>query len=379
MTTRTACPQTEQLLLLAEGRLDEGSAQYFERHFLECVPCFEWIREREETQTTACQASTIIAFPQDPAEVDEIIRRMKALRNPNVAAPGDSLAAFSEMAMYFDPAQAAGELGRLGAYRVLRLIGRGGMGVVYEAEDTTLGRKAALKNLQPSVAQNPAERERFLREARLTASLRDPRVAAIYHVGEACGLPYLAMELLQGESLDARLSRDRRLPIKLAKAIAGQIAQGLAAAHAAGLMHRDIKPANIWLERKADNRQAHLSNPAAVSPPATLRVKILDFGLARPVSDVGLTQSGTILGTPLYMAPEQARGETVDQRADLFSLGAVLYRSVTGQTPFQGKTPLAVFKSLDADQPPHPCTLNAEIPRPLGDLIVRLLAVRQSR
>ncbi|HXG46836.1 MAG TPA: serine/threonine-protein kinase, partial [Methylomirabilota bacterium] len=176
---------------------------------------------------------------------------------------------------------------RLDHFRILKLLGQGGMGAVYLAEDTRLGRQVALKTLRPELAAKPAARERFLREARLAAAVEHEHIVPIYHVGEADGIPYLAMPVLKGQSLDELLKRSPKPSVAQVVRLARQIAEGLAAAHARGLIHRDIKPGNIWIE-----------------PTVGGRVKILDFGLARPQQDdTHLTQSGAVVGTPAYMAP----------------------------------------------------------------------------
>jgi serine/threonine protein kinase len=257
------------------------------------------------------------------------------------------------------PAQAPDELGRLGGYRVLRLLGAGGMGSVFLAEDVHLERHVALKVMRPDLAAKPEARQRFLREAKSTAKLKNDHVVAIYQVGEDNNLPFLAMEYLEGESLDSRLERDEPIPLTELLRIGREIAQGLAAAHAKGLVHRDIKPANLWLEAPHG------------------RLKILDFGLARGgVEDAQITQSGTILGTPAFMAPEQAAGETADARSDLFSLGCVLYRLCTGKTPFEGPTVMSVLTALATQEPAPVLQLNRDIPEPLATLVMRLLAKR---
>src|SRR5207244_1514663 len=166
---------------------------------------------------------------------------------------------------------------------------------------------------------------RFLREAQATAALEHDHVIPIYQVGSEGGVSFLAMPLLRGETLDDRLAREGRLSPAEALRIGREVAEGLAAAHECGLIHRDIKPANVWLEDRSPKRPA--GEPVSGPPAATSRVKILDFGLARPeADDAHLTQTGTISGTPAYMAPEQAAGTEIDQRCDLFSLGSVLYQ-----------------------------------------------------
>lgn len=231
------------------------------------------------------------------------------------------------------------------------------MGLVFQAEDPQLVRSVALKVMRPEVAVNGQFRARFFREARSAAALKHDNVVTIYQVGEDRGVPFLAMEFLKGKSLETWLRPDRRPSVIETLVIGRQLARGLAAAHERGLIHRDIKPANIWLE----------------SPGG--RVKILDFGLARPSNDdaTPLTQANAILGTPAYMAPEQARGLPLDQRCDLFSLGCVLYRMCAGRVPFQGNTTMAVLTALAADAPTPVQDLNPVIPMPLADLVMRLL------
>ncbi len=260
---------------------------------------------------------------------------------------------------FLRPPRSEGELGRLGNYRVLQVLGQGGMGKVYQAEDTLLQRQVALKVMLPGVASNDKARQRFLREARAAAALEHDNIVTIHQVGEDNGIPFLAMPLLRGESLEERLRRDGKLPIGEVVRVGREMAEGLAAAHEHGLIHRDIKPGNIWLEGKR------------------ARVKVLDFGLARPVAagqDNPVTEAGAVLGTPAYMAPEQARGEEVDGRADLFSLGCVLYQMSTGTRPFQGETLMAVLSSVLLDQPEAPRQRNPEMPAALSELVLRLLA-----
>jgi WD40 repeat protein/serine/threonine protein kinase len=264
---------------------------------------------------------------------------------------------------FLAPPQASGELGRLGPYRVLRVLGHGGMGVVFLAEDPQLRRQVALKAMLPSLAASPSSRQRFLREAQAAAAIEHDHIIAIHQVGEDRGVPFLAMPLLKGEPLNERLRRpgEDGKPELLALAetlrIGREIAEGLAAAHERGLIHRDIKPGNIWLEG------------------ARARVKILDFGLARSADGSGqLTQEGAIVGTPAYMAPEQATGKPVDERCDLFSLGCVLYLLCTRQAPFKGADTISTLLAVTSAQPPTPREVNAAIPPALSDLVMHLLA-----
>jgi serine/threonine protein kinase len=254
-----------------------------------------------------------------------------------------------------------GELGWLAHYRVRRRIGEGGMGLVYEAEDADLLRSVALKVIRPELAGIPQVAQRFLREARAMAALKHDHIVTIYQVGQWRDAPYLAMEYLRGMSLHRWLERGRQPSVDLVLRLGREIADGLAAAHRRGLIHRDIKPANIWLEAPIG------------------RVKILDFGLARTRDhDVHITNPGSAVGTPAYMAPEQARGEGDDARCDLFSLGCVLYELCTRRLPFPGTTVIAVLTSLSMDTPPSPRELNPALPPALDELIMGLLAKRPS-
>jgi serine/threonine protein kinase len=262
--------------------------------------------------------------------------------------------------------QGPDELGRLGNYRVLGVLGQGGMGVVFQAEDVQLRRRVALKAMLPGIAASASNRQRFLREAQAAAAIEHDHVVPIYQVGEDNGIPYLAMPLLKGESLNDRLQREGRLPVADVLRIGRETAEGLAAAHGQGLIHRDIKPANLWLESLP-------GEPGGSSP--RYRVKILDFGLARvPADSAQLTQSGVILGTPAFMAPEQAAGKPVDARCDLFSLGCVLYRLCTGELPFKGADSISTLMAVAMEHPRPPRDLDPAVPHALSDLILRLLA-----
>lgn len=252
------------------------------------------------------------------------------------------------------PAQRPETLGRFAGYDVVKRIASGGMGVVYQAWDPALNRMVALKILAPVLAASDTARARFLREGRATASVAHDHVVAIHAVGEDRGLPYLVMALVSGVSLERRLQNG---PLELTEIlrIGRQIALGLAAAHAQGLIHRDVKPGNILLENGIE------------------RVKLTDFGLARAVDSPGVTRPGTIAGTPEYMSPEQARGEPVDARSDLFSLGSVLYACATGVSPFAADSTPATLKRVCDHEPPPLSQIRPTMPIWLGQLIARLM------
>jgi serine/threonine protein kinase len=231
------------------------------------------------------------------------------------------------------------------------------MGVVFQAEDPHLQRLVALKVMRPSLAASAEFQRRFLREARLAAAIDHEHVVTVYQVGEDRGVPFLAMQLLKGETLEDRLVRaGGRLPLPEVLRVGREIAEGLAAAHARGLVHRDVKPANVWLEEGRG------------------RVRIVDFGLARGAeADAQFTQAGAVIGTPAYMAPEQAGGAAVDGRCDLFSLGAVLYRAATGKLPFGGRDTLSVLNALATRTPEQPHRIAPSLPRAFSGLVMRLL------
>lgn len=257
---------------------------------------------------------------------------------------------------FLEPGETSDELGRLGHYRVLRELGRGGMGFVFQAEDVKLKRSVALKVMNQKIAATAGSRQRFISEARAMAAIRHDNVATIFEVGQRNDTPFMAMEMLAGETVE-QFNRRGALPdFRDVIRYARQIAQGLQAAHQRGIVHRDIKPANIWIEAEID------------------RIKILDFGLALASTPVdSLAGRGSVIGTPGYLSPEQARTEPLDDRSDLYSLGAVLYEMCTGKLPIGAKS---VHEQLIAIliQKPRPISdFNPDIPDPLCQLIGRLL------
>lgn len=258
---------------------------------------------------------------------------------------------------YLQPSSKPGSLGRLAHYEVLEVIGRGAFGTVLRAFDEKLHRVVAIKVMAQELATTSPARKRFIREAQASAAIRHENVVSIYAVEESSIPPYLVMEYIPGKTLQQRLDEQGPLAVLDVLRIGKQIAEGLAAAHAQDLIHRDIKPANILLESGA--REI---------------VKVTDFGLARAADDASVTQSGTITGTPMYMAPEQALGLKLDHRADLFSLGSVLYQMVSGRPPFRANGTLAVLKRVTEDTPRPIREIIPEVPQWLCDIISRLHA-----
>lgn len=255
-------------------------------------------------------------------------------------------------------------------YRIVALLGSGGMGRVFRAEDTRLGRHVALKFLSQQLAHDPAALERFQREARAASSLNHPGICTIHDIGDYQGQPFIVMELLKGQTLRERVG-GRALPNDLLLEYDAQVADALDAAHSRGILHRDIKAANIFITTRN-------------------QAKILDFGLAKqtasshiaeaigattqPTTDnLLLTSPGSALGTVAYMSPEQARGETLDARTDLFSLGAVLYEMATGQSAFTGGTSAVIFDAILNRNPVAPSVVNPSIPTKLEEIIGKAL------
>jgi uncharacterized RDD family membrane protein YckC len=245
---------------------------------------------------------------------------------------------------------------RLRHFEVTRLLGRGGMGSVYLGQDTSLGRPVALKVLDPELGRDPDVVARFEREARAQARLRHPNVAQIHFIGEESGMHFFAMERLVGPSVDVVLARDGRLPWAEALEHALAAARGLRAALAEGFVHRDVKPSNLMLDPDS-------------------RIKILDFGLVKSMrGDAELTRDGAIIGSPLYMAPEQGRAEDVDHRADIYSLGCALYHMLTGRPPFTAPSPVGIITMHVTDKPTPVRQLAADVPEMVERIVDRMMA-----
>ncbi len=256
---------------------------------------------------------------------------------------------------------------KLGPYEILAPIGKGGMGEVYRARDTKLGRDVAIKILPPEVVQDDERLAQFEREAQVLASLNHPHIAAIHGIEDVDGQPFLVLELVEGEDLAERLKRGA-FPLDEALDVSRQIAEALEEAHDKGIVHRDLKPANVKLTPEG-------------------KVKVLDFGLAKafasesgassdlshsPTMAREATRAGTLLGTAAYMSPEQARGKPVDRRADIWAFGCVLYELLTARQPFTGKTITDVLAAIVKEEPDWGA-LPRELPSPLRDLLMRCL------
>jgi serine/threonine protein kinase len=360
-------PDRDQLRRFLLGQLDDTQHERVERWLHQTPESLAPEQDLECSDVLVERLRNLDEKAEPPSsQVVGLIDRFSKLRPGEVTSetPGRGLADTTGPApprpsstSFLAPPQRPDEIGRLGSFRVLRVLGEGGMGLVLEAEDVALQRRIALKVMRPEIAARSEGRQRFLREARTAAGLSHDHIVPIYQVGEEKGVLFIAMPLLAGEALEDRLRREGALSISEILRIGRETAEGLAVAHAAGLVHRDLKPSNLWLEAP------------------TGRVKILDFGLARSLESEGnLTDPGVVVGTPAYMAPEQAKGEPLDGRSDLFSLGCVLHRMMTGSPAFQGKTHGAVLLAVMSEAPSPPHVRRPDVPRTLSDLIMQLLA-----
>jgi urea transport system substrate-binding protein len=314
MNPANSCPTAEQIDDLLTNRLSATEAENLRQHLRACPACLSRINDK----------------PGDAA------------RYP-----------------FLSPPLAAGELGWLGSFRVLGVLGQGGMAVVFDAEDTLLNRRVAVKVLRPDISDETL-RQRFVREAQVLASVSHEHIVSIFQVGEANRIAYIAMERLEGMTLAERLEQDHWLPLSEALNIAAQAAEGLVVAHQHNLVHRDVKPANIWLETRNGRFR---------------RVKLIDFGIACLVGgNSKLTRAGQVLGTPIYMAPEQAEGRPVDGRTDLYSLGCVLYQMLTGQPPGASSYPTqTLLKEIVAGQVTVVRERGAQLPPAVASFIQQLL------
>ncbi len=347
------CDPNRLRLLLDDELPEEGQIELAE-HIERCPSC------RRRLESLAADAELW-------GQVGQMLRGEAEGESPTAVLPGRGGAGGEELRGlkapasggppldFLSPADDPQKLGRLGPYEIVEVIGSGGMGVVLKGFDSALNRFVAIKVLAPQLASSASARRRFAREAQAAAAVVHEHVIAIHAVDAGGPTPYLVMPYVAGRSLQARLEESGPLELREILRIAAQTAAGLAAAHAQGLVHRDIKPANILLENGVE------------------RVMITDFGLARAIDDASLTQSGVVAGTPQYMAPEQADGKTVDHRADLFSLGSVIYAMCTGRSPFRAETTMAVLRRICEGTPRAIREINPEIPEWLAEIVAKLL------
>ncbi len=338
---RAAGNQKELEALREQRRLLEARVEN-----LESIVCSVDLELNARLAKLAAQQSAIAALPAGPSPAQPVLA-------PDVAS-GPTLA--SPLRGYIAPiAQLAPGQKVASRYTIERPIGHGGMGAVYLATDEKLGERVALKVVLATLANDPqAAAERFRREVAAARKVTHPNVIRIHDLIEDGPHLLLSMEYVAGQTLAAQLARSGALRIEDARALLAQICDGLAAAHAVGVVHRDLKPGNVLLDGAA-------------------RVKLIDFGLAKASFLAGMTATGLILGTPEYMAPEQVRGLACDARTDLYALGALAYHMLVGRPPFTGETPIAIGFAHVNEPPPPPRSLRPDLPLPVEASLLRAL------
>jgi serine/threonine-protein kinase len=340
-----AC-QAERPAAYVAGTMTADERAAFESHLDDCESCRQAL-------------DRAVASPNDWSELQTSLSGIQEIALQSAIEAERFSPASSELEFckkLLGPTDDPRMLGRIGTYEIVGLLGHGGMGVVFKGLDPSLNRYVAVKMLAPMYSANGASKQRFLREAQSAAAVVHEHVVPIHGISQWQDTPYLVMAFIRGESLQKRLAQRGPLPIRELLRIGRQVASGLAAAHAQGLIHRDIKPANILLESDVD------------------RARITDFGLARAVDDIRLTRTDTLLGTPQYMSPEQARDEALDFRTDLFSLGVVLYEAATGRAPFQAATSYGILRKIVDHQPKPLRQIDPDIPEWFDQIVQKLMA-----
>ncbi len=350
---------------------DESSPSYraAEAHLSNCTYCREYADTVWNTEKCNAEWLRVLqrATDQDwrvPTFASSVTLELSQIASDegqggSVEFEGDDVASLD--LRFLEQAGHPELLGRLGRYDIERVVGSGGMGVVFKAYDSELHRVVAIKSLAAHLCTSHAARKRFAREAQAAAAVLHPNVLPIYNVEADRTVPYIVTQYVSGASLQSRVQHTGPLPLVEALRIARQAAAALAAAHHQGLIHRDVKPANILLEDSTD------------------RVVLGDFGLARMADDASLTRTGIVAGTPHYMSPEQALGESIDARSDLFSLGSVLYFMLAGRPPFRAGNAMAILRRV-CDSHPKPLNhIDPNIPREVTALVNRLLAKKPSQ
>jgi serine/threonine protein kinase/WD40 repeat protein len=368
MPSRIDCPPASQLQCFLDGLVSDEEAVPLERHLEQCAACLEALRKAVPADPIAVAMHGCATVKRRSIEIEVATQRILSragflplsgdTKTPSISAAVGRLGGGALPSDFLDPPQGAAELGRLGPYRVVAILGQGGMGVVYKAEDPELGRDVAIKvpRLDRGWLTSGSARQRFLREARAAAPIRHPHVCPIYSVGEHRGVPYVVMAFVEGQSLAERLSGGRMESCRQGVELIRQVAEGLSAVHAQGVIHRDLKPGNILFDQSG----------SAV---------LTDFGLAREEVDTQhLTEEGTLVGTIAYMAPEQALGEReLDRRADIYALGVVLYQMLTGRLPFEGD-PTRILSQVLHTAPPPPSRFRPGLDPALEAIVLKAMA-----
>lgn len=352
MNHETACITPERIRQLADNDLSPREWTELESHLTDCERCRQVMEEAEAESPWLQEVSDALSGGHHK---DGVLGQATSDVEDSQHGLDSSL---QGMLALLGPTDDPRMLGRIGAYEIVGILGRGGMGIVFKGFDAALNRYVAIKMLLPHLATSGAARQRFAREAQAAAAVVNDHVMAIHCVAEWQGMPYLVMPYGRGPSLQKRLSDEGPLNVVEILRIGMQTARGLAAAHAQGLVHRDVKPANILLDEGVE------------------RVVLTDFGLARAVDDISLTRVGSLAGTPQFMSPEQARGQSVDAKSDLFSLGCVLYVMGAGRPPFCAESSYGVLRLITDEEPRPLREINPEIPEWLSAIVAKMMAKR---
>jgi len=366
MTRSYTCPPTDRLQELLSGTSAANDQAELIAHLDDCETCqaaLEKLAGADPVLLRAAGALQRTEFTEEPS-LRRVLDDLEMDSTLSIQYRPQHREAWLKSMLR--PVDSLEMLGQLDKYDVTELLGQGGMGLVLKGFEPALKRSVAIKVLAPELASDRVARQRFAREAQAAAAVRHENVITIHAVSESNGLPYLVMEYVAGGSLQDYLDLHGPAPWQVIARLGAEIAAGLAAAHARGLIHRDIKPSNILL----------MSEPA---PVALGHAKISDFGVARVADESRLTRTGIVPGTPMYMAPEQALNEALDERADLFSLGSVLYALCTGHEPFPGTSPMAVLRQVCESTPRPIHEFNQDIPDWLVAIVERLHAKKPAK
>ena len=340
MSDQVTHPTNDELTALLDESLPATQREQIEQHLESCPQCRETLSlQGGEDRWWKAATDLLVQTPRanEPRRSATDLRELET-----VLAPTD------------DPRM----LGRIGPYEIAGIVGSGGMGIVLKGLDPALNRYVAIKILRPSQAGTVQAQRRFEREGRAAAAIVHENVIAIHSVAQAGSIPYLVMPYIRGESLQARITRNGALRVTEMLRVGYQVAAGLDAAHAQGLVHRDVKPSNILLDEGVE------------------RLKLTDFGLVHALDEAGITRTGTLAGTPEFMSPEQAMGKPMDARSDLFSLGVLFWTMSTGRPPFTADSCYGVIKAIVDTEPPSLRSIDPSLPPWWEALVAKLMSKR---
>jgi serine/threonine protein kinase len=410
MNEEVGCPDVEMLRRLVMGQVGEAEAAPLVRHLASCPDCGEraTLLQADDGLIRALRAGSPLLDGPDAPAVDRLITQFRGLGpdERDTVIPASGSAAGPEVYSFLALPRQADEIGRLGRYRVLKVLGRGGMGVVFLADDPQLKRPVALKVLLDAHYTDPRHAARLQGEAEAVARLHHPNIVQIYEVSNVSGRPYLALEYVEGGTLAQQIEGNPQ-PIHAVAELIATLARAVHHAHEQGIVHRDLKPANILLQEEHSRRGAEVQRPeeeqrrkqeagAAAPVPSSfssdlrasaplrevfLFPKIADFGLAKRLDEEGLTQTGELLGTPRYMAPEQADGKVsaIGPPTDVYALGVILYELLTGRPPFRGESVLDTLEQVRSLDPVPPRRLRPPVARDLETICLKCLEKEPKR